>query len=288
MKAPTCLSVLFPLWLLVGSTTALAPLRHPHGVRSLRNQHARRMAASTPTNPALAQLVQDSSEVTFATASVAQRGAAWATMGVACGAVGAGEILPAPLRMLVASVLIFANFEYVFHRFVMHSNRNEFAQYQALHVAHHVETKRDMQLEAGATSDPRHIYFSSKTTAASIGISTLGLAGANALFHLDFETCPLLGVFGGAVATSALVALFHTAYWQTIHGDIHEYYTEPGDGMPRVDALSSESPYTRWMVVNHVGHHVLRGKGNYNIVFPGPDFLWGTCWVPVAAGGAVE
>ena len=75
------------------------------------------------------------------------------------------------------------------------------------------------------------------------------------------------------------IALFHTLYWQTLHGDIHEYYTDPQSGLKRANFLSMESPYTRWVVENHVGHHVLRGKGNYNIVFPGPDYLWGTCFV---------
>ena len=58
-----------------------------------------------------------------------------------------------------------------------------------------------------------------------------------------------------------------------------QYYTDPEDGLPRVNALSAESPYTRWVVANHVGHHVVRGAGNFNIVFPGPDHLFGTAFV---------
>ena len=27
---------------------------------------------------------------------------------------------------------------------------------------------------------------------------------------------------------------------------------------------------------HHIGHHAVDGKGNYNIVFPGPDHLAGT------------
>lgn len=212
--------------------------------------------------------------------SMLARCGAWAATASALALVGAADAPYAPyqLRLLLASILIFANFEYVFHRFVMHSDKDAFADYQNLHITHHVETLRDMRLEDGADSDPRHIYFSAKTTLASIAISTLGLGLLNAAFGLGFGSAPLDATLNCAL-TSAAVALFHTAYWQTIHGDIHEYYTEPSDGMPRVDALSKETAYTRWVVENHVGHHMVRGKGNYNIVFPGPDYLWGTAFV---------
>ena len=231
-----------------------------------------------PSDDALTKLVAESSVMEFVPVSLADRATGFASMAVACAFVGAADLVPAPLRMLLASVLIFANFEYVFHRWVMHSDRNEFEEYQRLHITHHVETNRDMTLEDGAESDPRHIYFSAATTFASIVISTLGLGMLNGIFHLNFAATPLEAVLD-TTATSALIALFHTLYWQTLHGDIHEYYTDPQSGLKRANFLSMESPYTRWVVENHVGHHVLRGKGNYNIVFPGPDYLWGTCFV---------
>lgn len=213
-------------------------------------------------------------------ASLAERAGAWLIMASSIAYVGAADAAYAPyqLRILLASVLIFANFEYCFHRYVMHSDNNAFAEYQKLHITHHVETLRDMRLEDGADSDPRHIYFSVKTTLASVCISALGLGMINGAFDLGFGSGALDATLNCAL-TSAAVAFFHTAYWQTIHGDIHEYYTDPSDGMPRIDALSQETPYTRWVVENHVGHHVVRGKGNYNIVFPGPDYLWGTAFV---------
>ena len=32
--------------------------------------------------------------------------------------------------------------------------------------------------------------------------------------------------------------------------------------------------------IDHVGHHIVRGTGNYNIVFPGPDYWFGTAFYP--------
>ena len=129
--------------------------------------------------------------------------------------------LVSQLRLLVGAVLVFAAFEYGFHRWVMHSDRDAFADYQNLHVTHHTETQRDMTLDGGQGSDPRHIYFSLKTTAASVAICAAALGVLNGAFDLHFgATAAEATAHVGCV--SVLVALWHTAHWQTIHGDIHE------------------------------------------------------------------
>ena len=243
-----------------------------------QQQQQQEASGTSRSSPELLTLVAESSAMTFVPISGAERAGGWAAVAGACAVVGASDVVAPQLRMLLLSVLIFANFEYVFHRWIMHSDKPEFEEYQQLHITHHCETNRDMTLVDGMDSDPRHIYFSAATTYASVAISTLGMGLMNGALNLHFGASPLEALVGCS-ATSALVALFHTLYWQTVHGDIHEYYTEPSSGMPRADVLSSENPYTRWMVENHVGHHVLRGTGNYNIVFPGPDYLWGTAHV---------
>ena len=72
-------------------------------------------------------------------------------------------------------------------------------------------TLRDMRLEDGDESDPRHIYFSMKTSLASVAISTLGLALLDRIFSLGFD-------LPSEIVTSLLVAVFHTTSWQTLHG----------------------------------------------------------------------
>ena len=47
-------------------------------------------------------------------------------------------------------------------------------------------------------------------------------------------------------------------------------------GGPHVKTVPTRNRYARWLLTNHVGHHHVGGKGNYNIVFPGPDHLAGT------------
>tara|TARA_Y100000389_G_scaffold204546_1_gene257896 strand:- start:8173 stop:8655 length:483 start_codon:yes stop_codon:yes gene_type:complete len=41
--------------------------------------------------------------------------------------------------------------------------------------------------------------------------------------------------------------------------------------------------YIRWMIWNHKLHHIRKGKrkGNYNIVFPGADYLLGTAYTTI-------
>jgi len=240
--------------------------------------HGRRVGLGSSTlesrsDPAIRTMVAEASAKSFVPVPLIHRTAVWGAAGSA-GVLMADDALPAPLRALVGSVLIFSNFEYFFHRFVMHAPPGGALEtYQDLHVTHHVETGRDQSLDGGADTDPRHIYFSGTTTLASILISTLGLEALTGVFDLGFDPATSLGI-------SALVALLHTSIWQTLHGDIHEYYSEYPGALPRADVLSTDSPYTRWLVENHVGHHLVGGKGNYNIVFPGPDYLWGTCFQP--------
>mmetsp|Transcript_45800 Transcript_45800/g.92429 ORF Transcript_45800/g.92429 Transcript_45800/m.92429 type:complete len:311 (-) Transcript_45800:133-1065(-) len=277
---------------------------------SFRHVSLARRASSIdapPTHPKIKEMVVEAAAQDFVPATVFDRSATIAGIGAVMACVAASDTIPTPIRITLASLIVFANFEYCFHRWVMHSpqdgavGKGAFGPYQKLHQTHHTETLDDMQLDDGEESDPRHIYFSATTTVASVLISTAVLVALDSVFHLGFTDVPqataaasaappaaaaLQGFLGGVqgvlpcAEASVAVALLHTSLWQTLHGDIHEYYEEYDAGFPRVDALSQDTPYTRWMVSNHVGHHVVNGKGNYNIVFPGPDYLWGTCFVP--------
>eukprot|EP00746_Dinoflagellata_sp_MGD_P006985 gnl/MRDRNA2_/MRDRNA2_113800_c0_seq1.p1 gnl/MRDRNA2_/MRDRNA2_113800_c0~~gnl/MRDRNA2_/MRDRNA2_113800_c0_seq1.p1 ORF type:complete len:364 (-),score=28.82 gnl/MRDRNA2_/MRDRNA2_113800_c0_seq1:224-1315(-) len=227
---------------------------------------------------AIVDLTREVAETNFVKAPFWQQAAWYMATASMLAAIGATGTVPVSVRLVLASVIAFSNFEYCFHRWVMHAPAESlahrtFGKFQDLHVTHHRETLPDMQLECGDESDPRHIYFSMKTTLASIVISTGVMQLASAAFDLGFD-------IPSTIAVSTLVALVHTSFWQTLHGDIHDYCEQYDDGLPRVQFLSSLTPYTRWMVTNHVGHHVVGGRGNYNIVFPGPDYLWGTSYHP--------
>ena len=47
------------------------------------------------------------------------------------------------------------------------------------------------------------------------------------------------------------------------------------DGMPHYPGLMSKGLIYNWLWKNHALHHYQKeGKGNYNIIFPGADFLF--------------
>ena len=86
----------------------------------------------------------------FVPASLLDRAAAAAGMGVVSAAVGATDVIPVEVRLVLASLLVFSVFEYCFHRWVMHARndaieKGAFGKFQALHLNHHCETLSDMQ-----------------------------------------------------------------------------------------------------------------------------------------------
>merc|ERR1719384_1847312 len=81
---------------------------------------------------------------------------------------------------------------------------------------------------------------------------------------------------------SVIFAAWQTCAWNTMHGMMHGRcaYTE---GQPLALPYSvarwlADYPYFNWMIRNHTLHHDIKGdgKGNFNIVWPGADFLFGT------------
>lgn len=57
---------------------------------------------------------------------------------------------------------------------------------------------------------------------------------------------------------------------------------EYDDGLPIVDAIPTDNFVGKWLLRNHIGHHDVKGMGNYNIVLPGADHVFGTFWQPKA------
>ena len=71
--------------------------------------------------------------------------------------------------------------------------------------------------------------------------------------------------------------------WNSMHPYIHNE-----DASKRCKLYFSKSYvdkvknnfYVRWIILNHKLHHIRKGdrKGNYNAVFPGGDYLFGTAY----------
>jgi len=113
------------------------------------------------------------------------------------------------------------------------------------------------------------IRFRYWTSLFSVGFGTLLAAPVAAWLRLPLRPTPV---------AAALVALYHGVLWNRLHVDSHDLAGEIhwDDGLPYVAAAPVRNRYARWLLTNHVGHHAAGGAANYNIVFPGPDHLFGS------------
>ena len=72
--------------------------------------------------------------------------------------------------------------------------------------------------------------------------------------------------------------LLHTTVWNTLHPNMHGLEDIPLKEGPPANLFASfrNSKIFRFLYLNHQGHHVVGGQGNYNVCCPGVDHLVGT------------
>ena len=186
----------------------------------------------------------------------------------------ASEALPSFVRLVLIQYVAFSFFEYGFHRWCMHATKGTwrdkvFARWNRLHIQHHLDTRPDMTMEDEYNF--KGIRFNFLTSKLSVVIGSLISAVVCGVFSLGLPLWP-------TPFAAALVALYHGVLWNRLHVDSHslESSIQWDDGLPYVDAVPTANPYARWLLTNHIGHHAVKGQGNFNIVFPGPDHLAGT------------
>lgn len=76
------------------------------------------------------------------------------------------------------------------------------------------------------------------------------------------------------------MTFLHGFLWQRLHSDSHFVKLSYDDGLPTIWGvpLSYETGPAGWLMDNHVGHHAVKAVGNFNIVLPGADHVFGTYW----------
>lgn len=93
---------------------------------------------------------------------------------------------------------------------------------------------------------------------------------------------PAFYLLGWSVAaTTALFVpamILHGLVWNCLHPEMHGLPEVPASiGLPSsVFAPFRGSPVFEFLRKNHVGHHVVSGKVNYNVCCPGMDQIVGT------------
>lgn len=234
-------------------------------------------------------------------AAAAQFGQASALAAVA--AVQAAVARPT-LRQLMVAPLMYALMsvnEYFTHKYYQHAEINSSPWFQWLartfvygplgkkvprtrgggHVEHHAETLDDMTLKTDdrwrstkvAKSLDEDLYRGTAFTWTVTGLMT---------FQMVFTTLPMFKLLGYSLKHTliSLVSgiLVHGAVWNALHPNMHSLpditlkHGIPSSWM----AWARSSWFFKYIYTNHEGHHVIGGKGNYNVCCPLTDHLVGT------------
>ena len=208
-----------------------------------------------------------------------------------------------PMKVALAVPIMYASMsvsEYITHRYYQHTDFNRNSVMQAVanlftagggikvkgggHVEHHAETLDDMSLR---NDDRWKISPAAKAldfdkyrgTAFTWSVTLL-------MFVQLLVTCiPFMSFIGwsfketvGWVIPSLLT---HTLVWNALHPAMHGL-PDPNifEGPPAFLLRSfRNSKLFKFLELNHVGHHVVGGLGNYNVCCPGTDHVMGT-YVP--------
>ena len=216
------------------------------------------------------------------------------------GAVAVRWILAAPTMYAIVSFN-----EYITHRYYQHAEFNKTDWMKKIacmvtgkekapkcdgggHIEHHAETLDDMSLKTDPKwleSPPAKMLENSKYRGTAFEYDVTGLmigqmipTSVPILALMGFSLPSMVGLILGATGLHALV-------WNSLHPAMHGMEDIPlKDGLnfplPFAKALRKTS-YYNWLYKNHMGHHVMSGRVNYNVCCPGMDQILGT-YVPEA------
>ena len=158
--------------------------------------------------------------------------------------------------------------EWFTHKYLMHQKLDIpwFRNYATSHMEHHLAVNPDFTLK---NKIPDQVCFEAITVFPFFVVNSIVCVF---LFHKYLKWYVIIAVV-------LLFALYAALAWNTIHSYIHHSDVK----MCKIGGLfqgpvNKQNPYMKWAVNNHQAHHYFKGneKGNYNVVFPGTDFLFGT------------
>ena len=167
---------------------------------------------------------------------------------------------------------LFATFqEWYFHKF-MHANSGS-STIQKNHQRQHAQAHAHTQALTSLVTFSDDICFDIRNQ-SDFGQFILCFTGNSAV--LAFLFYPNVSLIAIAITTSSLLT-FNVLVWNTYHAYIHgsDAFTLCYlKGIPR-EYVPTVNWYSSWIIDNHKKHHLFPA-GNFNIVFPGADYLFGT------------
>jgi hypothetical protein len=175
------------------------------------------------------------------------------------------------LLFLVGLYLVLALEEYLIHKYVMHQKVDLpfIRDVHEEHIRHHIATNKDFTLK---NEDHKNVCFTFMTIIPLFLIAT-------SVLYIFFNTIISLPIIIFSVITAAII---HMNVWNTLHSyihsvDVNKVCKKSLLGISK-EYINEENIYVKWSVSNHRAHHSIKGdqKGNWNVVFPGLDYILGT------------
>ena len=166
------------------------------------------------------------------------------------------------MLLFFAVSYLFATFqEWYFHKY-MHGNSG--STIQKTHQRHHTNQDDAVTLADdicfGITDIFQFILF---------------FAGNSAVLALMFY--PSVSLITISITSSSFLT-FNIFVWNTYHAYIHgsdAFSLCHLKGIPKEHVPTTGNWYSFWIIENHKTHH-MHPNGNFNFVFPGADYLFGT------------
>jgi hypothetical protein len=167
------------------------------------------------------------------------------------------------MRLLIYTYITFSVCEWFVHAQLMHNPALDMGR---RHLAHHEEVMSDMSISRTQTLlDNDESRGTTLTVDSTIIVFAVGCCAALCVRKM---AAPRTQVFF-TVGLSAIAALYQTLTWNAIHPQMHgiQHHEKQARLLPECILC--------WMQSHHAKHHTLKDR-NYNITFPGGDFLFGT------------
>lgn len=175
--------------------------------------------------------------------------------------------------------LIATQVEYIIHRFIMHKKYTELGKNHITHHRNTNDTNMDLENLDSPEYNKLHPYYNLIMTPTEFVPIMIGMLAVAWMFN-KFYPVKLDKQF--LVIVPVIMILYVVFTWNSVHSYIHHRdardLTVFSFPYKFTERCVQTNPLFRWIVNNHVKHHVYKGdkKGNYNITLPGADFIWGT------------
>lgn len=169
------------------------------------------------------------------------------------------------IKILILIIILYLESsigEVLIHKYFMHNKEGSLIRrlYGDMHINHHLDVLNDMKLKDNFGD--RGLYFA---LSDSLYVSIL-------TFMVWYPTIKLFGYDLGEeylLVITTILGLIYKFTWDFLHYSFHQ--------ITELEKFKGSNVF-KWLFINHSLHHLIKGKkkGNYNILFPGGDHLFGT------------